>query len=86
MPCELSGAGDSMDEEGSVLATLSGPCLWSEEVVCTAAALVAQLAGEGRYAGSGEDRQEMDFDKRLHLLQAALVFGASFRVGAWQLS
>lgn len=68
MPCELSGAGDSMDEEGSVLATLSGPCFWSEEVVCTAAALVAQLAGEGRYAGSGEDRQEMDFDKRLHLL------------------
>lgn len=29
MPCELSGAGGSMDEEESGLATLSGPCLWS---------------------------------------------------------
>lgn len=52
-----------------------------ERLLVPAAALVAQLAGEGRYAGSGEDRQEMDFDKRLHL-----VSRASCRVGAWQLS
>lgn len=61
-----------MDEGKSGLATLSGSCLWSEEVVSTAAALVAQLAAEGRYAGSGEDRQEMDFDKRLHLFKLPL--------------
>lgn len=61
--------------------------LHEEVASIVVASLVAQLAGEGLwYAGSGEDGQEMYFDKRLHLLQAALVSRASCRIWAWQLS